>query len=348
MAKKVLQADGRYCHTENCRVHDRTGQVEQQVSSANMYQSYLQNKKAATGVKHPAAYAAESSLKYAGTPPAWWKQYQEDAMNDKSLPVTPELLDVIDTPAGPVAVVWQDESHDSGDKGVTLGSGMNLAVCYFKSVDTGETLGYLKLCSVDKASTERSFGKDEFTPFRWASRFRGSSYPFNDGMESEAGVYGERNLTGDALIQKRREVWLAFSKDTKASVTDAEGNYVSYYNLGAEHVPDDKTVAKDMKVFYKNMSKTMKDRNAYYATPFVDFSRVEDPLKGKGFGAALYVYGARKLGQQGKVLRGSGLQSDEAQSLWGRFTKHFPHNVSSIKLASSGEPTIAPILDFRS
>lgn len=55
--------------------------------------------------------------------------------------------------------------------------------------------------------------------------------------------------------------------------------------------------------------------------PFIDFSRLEEKYQGKGAGTSMYVYMARKLGEKGKTLSSSGLQSDEAQRLWGSMIK---------------------------
>ena len=332
--------------TTECRAKDpSTCWKHGSVSAESMYQSYVSStlvrKEPAT---HPVSAAGVFSSSWTGKAPKWWKKYESKAMADEQLPTKPELIDIIDSPAGPLAVVWQNESQADNDRSVTMSSGMGVSVCYYKSVKTGETLGYVKMTSMNPESFERSFGNDEFTPFRYMSRYSGSRYGFEGGWDEP---YGNRNLTGEELLQKRREVWVKAQNNLGRGLYTEDKEYVSAVNVSARHLPDDKTVAKDLKEFAAPVKKEMTNKRTYFKTPYVDYSKVEEPLKGKGFGAALYVYTAKKLGENGQVLRGSGIQSDDAQALWSRFTTKFPKNISSIKLNYMGEKSIAPILDFR-
>lgn len=154
-------------------------------------------------------------------------------------------------------------------------------------------------------------------------------------------------MTGEALLAKRREIWVDVQRNMGSGVQTAAGEHVEARNVTAEHVPDKAAVVKDLKKFATVVKKEMANKKVYFKTPYVDHSRVKDSLKGKGFGAALYVYGAKKLGEQGKVLRSSGIQSDDAQALWGRFAKKFPKNHASIMLNYMGEKSKAFVLDFR-
>jgi hypothetical protein len=332
-----------------CRYHTtRYNALAQPQPSKSLYDHYLATKDTAAGFTLPkniSSIAADSSLNYEGTQPKWWKGYQEKAAADEKLPAKAELIDVIDSPAGKLAVVWQNESHQKGDRGLTMDSGIGINVCYYKSFETGETLGYVKMAYMDDRTVKMSFGDDEFTPFRWEDRYSGSSYGFRYSPEMKTSK--DRVISKEEAIELRRKVWVAAIKASDMGIKTADGKYVASYNINESHLPDDKTVAKDLKKYAKEMQKTIDIKREYYKTPYVDYSQVNDKLKGKGFGAALYVYTARKLGEQGKVLRGSGIQSDDAQSLWGKFAKRFPNNVSNIELESRSGKTISPILDFR-
>jgi hypothetical protein len=343
---RIAIGGGKYCYSgPRCRVHGILNDTPQaMLEKAPQPTSPTQAVEAPLRTSpHPVTSAINSSLKWTGEAPEWWSEYKEKAMADPELPTTPELLDVIDSPMGKLAVIWHNESQAESDRYVTLDSGMGIYACYYKSFDTGEELGRVGMTHMTTESVERTFGNDEFTPFRWQARFTGTNYHFREG-DTKTGYH---NLTGEALLEKRRETWLDANKASRKSYITPDGEYVAPYDLDKTHIPDDKTVQKDLKVFYKTFKKEMDNKRKYYSVPYVDFSEVKNPLKGKGFGAALYIYTAQKLGAQGKVLRGSGLQSDSAQGLWKTFNKHFSKNVSKITLDYNGEKSTYPILDFR-
>lgn len=314
----------------------------------SLYDHYLATKDTPAGFTLPKSIsniAVESSLNYEGVQPKWWKEYQDAAASDEQLPAKAELIDVIDSPVGKLAVVWQDESHEEMDRDLTLDSGMGVNICYYKSFETGETLGFVKMTSMDDKSIKKSFGDDEFTSFRWEDRFSGRSYGFR--RDGDMKTTKDRVISEEESTEIRRKIWVSSTKSQKRGITDSNGEYVAYYDITEEHLPDDKTVTKDLKAYKQKMKKDIDNMRAYYSTPYVDYSEVNKNLKGKGFGAALYIYTARKLGENGKVLRGSGIQTDNAQSLWGNFAKRFPNNTSTIELDYKGEKGSSPILDFR-
>lgn len=297
------------------------------------------------GARNTVTSAMESSLTYQGEKPSWWKEYQETSLNDAELPSKTELMDVVDSPMGKLAVVWEEQSQDDVDRDVTLDSGMGVNVCKYKSFETGETVGHVSLTHMSDDSVERSFGNDEFTPFRWQDRYSGSSYGFRYDDEMKTLFEGE--MTEEKKILIRRKLWVSVHKAERVSVPDGDGKYTESYNLTEKNLPDDKTVKADLRKFANRFNKVTKEKRAYYATPYVDYSEVNNELKGKGFGAGIYVYAARKLGERGQVLRGSGLQSDSAQSLWNKFAKNLPANTSTISLTYDKQKSDSPVLDFR-
>jgi len=287
--------------------------------------------------------AVSVSLDYQGEKPKWWNSYVAEAENHEDYPTTPQLLDVIDSPSGPLAVVWQAQSHQPNDTPVTSSSGAGVNITYYKSIETGEILGHVKASWSDEKTYAHSFGDDEFTPFRWRRRFGGSYYPF-DGGGTES--FGERNLEGEELLQKRRDVWVTAHRDFKIGATDANGKTVDYVNVNESHLPDDAQVAKDVSKWGKKFRKDMNADIDYYRTPFIDYSSVDASLVGKGYGSALYVYAARQLGKEGKVLRGSGTQTDYAKGAWKGFKKNIPNRVTQVTTTYRGNDEDHLALDF--
>lgn len=334
------------CHAKDpstCRFHGRALQ-----NQASALQDKINNLLATAPAKKESVLptsgslvnqALGSDLNYDGPKPKWWKKYVKDLANDSELPTQAKLLDVIDSPAGSLAVVWQEESVSQKDRGVSLDSGMGVHVCYLKSMETGEDLGYVKMTYTNDATFERSFGNDEFTPWRYRERYGGTGYQFRYGAGSKVTDPTER----------RRIVWECAHRDFNVGIRQENGEYVSSYNVSTKHVPaDDAQVKADVdKLMNEHVKPQMDDMRQYFATPFVDYSHVHDELKGKGYGSALYVYTARVLGERGQVLRGSGIQSDDAQSAWGRFASKIPAHISKMKLEYHGEAREYPILDFR-
>lgn len=346
-----MTVNTKVCKAKNpaaCRFHGNPlNGVRPEV--AQMYKEYVASQVIKTKPMqstNPAINSAlQSPLKWEGVKPSWWDEYVAEAEANPFLPVSPELIDIIDSPVGQLAVVWQEESHSESDINVNLSGGFNLKVCYLKSVDTGEILGHLNMGSVTEESFERSFGDDEFSSFRWGSRFLGRNYGFDKYNDDK--VWGDRNLTGDALLEKRREVWVKYSQTQGNGLRDSEGKYVSAQNITKEHLPSDEVVKKDLKKFTAVLNNTIESRKSAYDTPFVDYSNVEDSIKGKGLGTALYVYSARMLAKQNQTLRGSGVQSDDAQEVWGRFRELFPKNVKTVDLEYSGTISTYSVFDFR-
>ena len=289
--------------------------------------------------------AMESSLTYQGEKPQWWTKYETDSANNRNSPSSVVLMDVIDSPVGKLAVAWEEESQSKQDSYSLLDSGMGLYVCRYKSFDTGEDVGYLKLAYMNDSTVKRSFGDDEFMAYRWQDRYSGNDYGFSFNKEMKKLNEGE--MTEENRILIRRKLWVSVQKAEGKGLFDENKKYIARYNISEKHLPDDETVTADLKVFTEEFTKSIKDQRKYYATPYVDYSNVNDELKGKGFGAGMYVYAARKLGERGQVLRGSGTQTPAAQTLWVKFAKNFPINAATMQLTSHGRKSVAPILDFR-
>lgn len=294
--------------------------------------------------------AVDSPLIWGGAKPEWWDGYRSELLSHPDAPSEPQLVDVVDSPVGPLAVVWQDECYDRGELSMSFDSAIGMQVCYFKSVQTGATLGYIRVASMTDETIERSFGDDEFTAFRFRSRFGGTRYPFQDEPDGSGAPGlrgGQRNLSGDALVQKRREVWLTAHQDLGLPVRDADGSVVPAYMVSEKHVPSDDEVKRSLADISVTLKAEMDAKRAYHGTPYISYSKVEDPLKGQGFGSALYVYTARMLGRQGKVMRASMNQQPAAVEAWKRFQKAFPKRSGSMSIVNNDESIRVATLDFR-
>lgn len=301
--------------------------------------------------------AITSSLNWQGNPPAWFKKYADKASGKEVLSTNPEILEVIDSPLGKLAVVWEETSQFDEDVNNSLDSGYTVQTLQYRSFKTGEKLGFIKLSSMTDESFERSFGNDEFTEFRYAQRYHGVNYKFKEGQEgTNRYILGSRNLEGNDLLAKRRQIWLAAQSDTQlnnaltTSSTRVVGNNgfnIPSYEVNEKHIPSDEKVTEDLKVFRETLRKSVNNKRAYFSAPYIDYSTINESLKGKGFGTAMYVFAARKLATQGKFLRGSGIQSAAAKAVWERFNKLFPNNVGSLTNNLDGKNFVNPTLDFR-
>lgn len=307
-------------------------------------------------ITHPVIHRAlTADLSHSGPKPTWWKKHEAEASSHPELPSRTALLDVIDTPAGKVAVVWQEISHRDKDTGMIADSGMTVQTYNYLDFNSGENLGYVNLSNRDARSFTRSFGSDEFANFRYHQRFTGSILGLKGREAFKSGDRGPgfHNLQGDALVEKRREVWLKMRRRSDRGPIPSgynlpDGTWVSPYHIDEEHLPDDETVARELREMSALLDVGVKADMKHFATPFVDFSRVEGPLGGKGYGSTLYIYAARHLAGRGLALRGSGIQSDSAQDLWQRFRQTIPQHVKSMKLRyKQGKPQDYPTLDFR-
>ena len=287
--------------------------------------------------------------------PVWWDEFvAESADGEPGFTSTPELLDIIPSPVGDLAVVWQPSSMERSDKSAFDG-GYSIPVMYFKHVDTGEVYGFLKSSSMTDESFDRSFGTDEFMTFRHRARQRGAHYPLMD-FDGWVDPFDHRDgspvpTRPDDLVELKREIWASAHRDTGMSPKDAEGKYIASYNVSKDVAPHDEAVLdKDLNVFRKRFMKEIKDQRSYLdpKSPFIDFSRVEDELKGKGFGSAMYVYVAKRLGVDGAMLRASGVQTEFAQALWKRMKKNMGDHYTKVEITGYGETTKYKALDFRS
>jgi hypothetical protein len=303
---------------------------------------------------HPGVeQAIHSSLNYRGKQPRWWRKFERMAAGHKDLPVKPELLDVIDSPVGPLAVVWQNLSHDGNDIPVELNRGSDVKLLSLISMKTGEREGYLKLTSKNWQSMARSYGTGELLPFRYQQK------EASGGLRYEAVLEGAdpASMSEAEREQFDRKLWLTAVDVNKGYYENEIGRAHSMDLSGVDKrngikeslIPADINVVRaDLAEFAELINRQIDAARVTYEQPYVDQSRiVKEELQGHGLGSVMYVYGARKLATQGLAIRASGLQTPQAKAAWARFAKHFPAQFKIYTAEDAGKTYEARLLDFR-
>ena len=281
--------------------------------------------------------------------PSWWGKFSAESESGQNplFPSTPELLDVIPSPLGDIAVIWQPVSQYINEEAPRK-SGFETSVLEFRTMAAGEDVGHLKTASVSDESFTKAFGEDEFAPFRWKNRnggrYRCLDVKSPDSEEDE--IFFDQTDT-DGLY---RHIWAEAHVDFRHGVTTDDGRDLSHYQVKAEHSPEDINIVKaDVARYVSDISKGIENARGFhlYDAPYIDFSTVGEVLRGSGFGSAMYIYAAKRLGADGRVLRASGSQSAEAVAMWVRMSEKLPDNVTSVEAEWLGEKKVNPALDFR-
>lgn len=275
--------------------------------------------------------ALESDLSYSGPTPKWLKQLQKESQSAFDSP-PPMIIDVIDTSAGKAAVVWEENSMASNDQNLwQKGFVVRNTVLY--SMKTGEKIGYVKATFVDDSAATRAFGDDKWASLRYMDETSGRSFGCRTRVPS-----GRLNRRGREITEKVDSLSLATTDDEKALVLkemwakshiamslapvsyDHENSDYRPFEPESGNAPDDpKVFEKDMKQILKLTDKKYKEYRNDFKDPYVDYANMDSSLKGEGLGSALYVYSARMLAKEGKSLRSSEMQSEDAKSVWNRF-----------------------------
>lgn len=158
------------------------------------------------------------------------------------------------------------------------------------------------------------------TPFHWADENTSASFGFRYKDEVSP-----------------QEIWAAAYTHLRREFTppSAQGSrcWGAYSASDAPTDPD--VLAAELAVVEKHFARQMRGFIRCLTMPFVDYSHVDGdpgfafgftygedhpgPLRGTGIGRRMYELAAQHLAAaRGTALRGSGLQSDEAQGLWSR------------------------------
>lgn len=218
---------------------------------------------------------------------------------------------------------WYDQSPRSQDYSCRASGYVvsRLSVTYRTPRMEAEGIPATEVAYLNTTSTTPELVASLFpTPFHWADENTGANFGFRYKDEvSDADIWAA------AYTHLSREIRPPSAKDKRCW-----GAY------GASDAPSDPTVlADELAVASAYFAKQMRGFVRCLAMPFVDFSHVDGdpgyafgfsydenhpgPLRGTGIGRTMYLLASQHLAaSRGKALRGSGLQSDQAQALWTR------------------------------
>ena len=309
-----------------------------------------------TGNNPHTAHAVNSSLSYEGEVPAWFSKFREE--NSGPFGGKPELIDVIDTPVGKMAVVWEEESSQPQDRFVQVEDGRHINRVTYRSMETGEEQGYMSLVSMSEESTQRAWGNDEWTGIKYWEERRGTSFGLKE-WNRENGVktvtYSvEAASTPEEKEEAKKRVWARTHKAMKTFPASVDRKDLAIVNLKEEHAPNGEQLDAELAPLQKQAITEMKAYRNSNKQPTIDFITLHDSLRGKGLAASLYVYGARKVGEKNLLLKASGIQSDDAQSAWKRMVdkEGLPIRKQKFKRVSGFNPrdvdhVSSYVMDFR-
>lgn len=304
-------------------------------------------------------HAIASTLVYEKEIPDWFKEDTDEAKRQYELfGTTSELLDVFTTESErKIAVIFEPWSVREQDIASEVERGFQISRTVYKDYKTGETLGYLNTSNITQASLNRSYGIDGWEGMRYVAE----TYSFH-GLEVKYGERKDKVKTSfteyypSPLLEENTDE----SHEYKVKFIEKYEAYVissGDYSRGRSKDLKLKT-HEELNQIIENCkthsNEKMQEKVGHFKDqPFVDFSRLGDELKGTGLASSLYIYSAKRLAQDGYSLRGSGIQSDDAKTLWQRLFAHPKLNTSlknRARRVSSGEKKVSlyPYLDFNS
>jgi GNAT superfamily N-acetyltransferase len=146
------------------------------------------------------------------TKPSWWEGFVTASQEHlDGLSATPEMLDIIESPQGDLAVVWQPAYHYPQDIDVDTES------VYYKRLDasglslhdvsSGEVIGSVVTECMTDASFARAYGDDEFAALRFPNRV------FDD-YEDMLRQFNRMNSTKRAEVAR----WRVFYSSSSPSI----------------------------------------------------------------------------------------------------------------------------------
>lgn len=266
-----------------------------------------------------AKLALASDLAWAGKSPKWFKA--DAAQQEKTFGTKPEIIDVIPSSVGNLAVVWSTDTMDSVELSPQLERGYNCNRIAFQSMKTGEVMAYIKMGFIDDSSLERSFGNDEWTPFAWADDALGGQFGFETYPDADnKDTPNVRELTGEAKIAMKRNIWAHSYGTLNITPPDfdtSELTWGSLHNLTASHAPKSEAILdRELDLLRSELRNQIQGRKIWDGTPSINYIKRAEALNGEGIGHALYIYGARMQGKYGRVLSASTIQTSYAEKSW--------------------------------
>lgn len=260
--------------------------------------------------QHPAtARALSSPLTYSGPLPPGFQEKSD--FEYETFGTRPVVVDVMETPVGSAAVVWSKNSTDDSD--ITMWKrGFEINSISLMSMEDGRKLGYLKVQVVTEEKCKQAFGDDEWSAFRYKENFGGGLLVKSWDEKPEVG----KTTDPTELLEAKQRLWhncrTFHGRDLPPSKVKMKS-----WSYSEDDAPEGDLLEEELASMREVFGKQYQEFKRTRATPFVDFSRLETEVKGKGLGPALYVYTSRCLAKfEGNPLSSSGLQSEEAQGLW--------------------------------
>lgn len=305
------------------------------------------------GGKHELSAATQTALTADLQPldqqPAWiWGQASR--LQQELFGVTPQVIATVDSPLGPLAVVWEEATVEANDLTSQVEDGYLISRISYRAMATGELVGYLKTTSMTEDSVEKSFGDDEWRGLRYA-RARESFYPMDRSY-----VQGERNYSPHQSAEDLQRSTvnppdLADREKLVEFVSKAQSHFRDYSNRSPA-LMEDGELRDELSRLQGIANQNLDHYRESFEEPFIDYIKLDrDELRGQGLGASLYVFMARKQAERGLPLRASGLQTPEAEKSWDSMAAdpRFPIRVgnSLYRDRSHRKISVSYFLDFR-
>lgn len=332
--------------TKACPFGDASAHYESQEEARAAYELSMKGSTFSDGKSASAlvTHALTTPLR-ACEKPSWWETYSSEVGEDFP---PPELLGVVESKRGPLAVVWLPQSPRKDDHWPRVEKGIETSACLLKTLDGAEEVGSLRISFTSEETFRRAFGEDAYTPFRYAENALGHSL----------GVYDEeeRDLTldEDARANVLRSIWAHAHRDQRRTPLSMKGDpgFRGSWNLKEEDAPaDEEALSRDLADAAKRYETQLEERKAYWNTPLPAYSTLVGEYKGQGLGATLYVYGARRLAEDGQMLKAASSRTEDALKLWDSLSKDPRLPVTEVQVRHEtldGVETVTyPALDFR-
>ena len=281
--------------------------------------------------------------------PAWiWEHTSR--LQQELFGVTPQVIATVDSPLGPLAVVWEEATVEPNDLVSEVEDGYLISRISYRTMATGELVGYLKTTSMSEESISKSFGDDEWRGLRY-SRTRESFYPMDREHVKGARDYDPRQSAEDFKRSRVEPPALDSREKLAEFVSKAQSHFRSYSDTTPTFMDEDQLrgeVSRLQEIANGNLDRY----RASFEEPFIDYIKLDrEELRGQGLGASLYVFMARKQAERGLSLRASGLQTPEAEKSWSRMAAdtRFPIRVGNTLYQDRNNRKVSAsyFLDFR-
>lgn len=227
---------------------------------------------------------------------------------------------------------WHDQSPDPQDISPRE-SGVDTSALTAQTPD-GACVAYLRISFTTDTLLAATFDR----LLAWAE----------EGCGWRMGMQAHKRGYGDPVSPAR--LWQQAHLHAQMTPASLPGAGHSPWSLTADDAPTDPAVLEaDLQAIEETIRPRFQAWRDYLLVPFVAYSHTDECHRGIGVGRAMYLHAAQQLAATGRVLRASGNQSGEAETLWFRLIADPTVPTSTITLTSwgSGEVGTYPVLDYR-